>query len=59
VCAGLANYFAVDVTAVRLLWVVLSIYPGAIVFGVIAYAIAWFSIPADPHLPLHPAAQPS
>jgi phage shock protein PspC (stress-responsive transcriptional regulator) len=58
VCAGLAKYFELDVTAVRLLWVVLTIYPGAIILGVIAYAVAWFIIPAEPHLPMEPASQP-
>ena len=58
VCAGLGRYFDVDVTVVRLIWVVLSIYPGAIVLGVVAYAIAWFIIPAEPHLPLEHATQP-
>jgi phage shock protein PspC (stress-responsive transcriptional regulator) len=58
VCAGLAKYYAMDVTVVRLIWVVLSIYPGAIILGVIAYAIAWFIIPSEPHLPLEHAAQP-
>ena len=58
VCAGLAAYFGVDVTAVRLTWVVLSIYPGAIILGIIAYAIAWFIIPAEPHLPMQPVTQP-
>ena len=58
VCAGLARYFDLDVTAVRLIWVVLSIYPGAIILGVIAYAIAWFVIPAEPHLPMQPATLP-
>jgi phage shock protein PspC (stress-responsive transcriptional regulator) len=58
VCAGLARYFDLDVTVVRLLWVVLSIYPGAIILGVIAYVIAWFIIPSDPVVPLEPAAQP-
>lgn len=58
VCAGLARYFDLDVTAVRLIWVVLSIYPGAIILGVIAYAIAWFIIPAEPQLPMQPATQP-
>jgi phage shock protein PspC (stress-responsive transcriptional regulator) len=58
VCAGLANYYDVDVTVVRLLWVVLSIYPGAIVLGAIAYVIAWFIIPAEPHAPMQPAPQP-
>ena len=56
VCAGLARYFELDVTVVRLLWVVLSIYPGAIILGVIAYAIAWFIIPPETHLPMTPAA---
>jgi phage shock protein PspC (stress-responsive transcriptional regulator) len=58
VCAGLAKYFAMDVTVVRLIWVVLSIYPGAIILGVVAYAIAWFIIPSEPHLPFEHAAQP-
>jgi phage shock protein PspC (stress-responsive transcriptional regulator) len=59
VCAGLARYFNVDVTMVRLVWVVLSIYPGAIILGVVAYAIAWLVIPSDPIVPMEPAAQPS
>jgi phage shock protein C len=37
VCGGLAEYFEVDATAIRLLWVVLSIFFGAILGGVIAY----------------------
>lgn len=59
VCAGLAKYFQVDVTMVRLIWVVLSIYPGAIILGMLAYAIAWFVIPTEPHLPMEPVAQAS
>ena len=58
VCAGLARYFNVDVTLVRLIWVVLSIYPGAIILGVLAYGIAWFVIPGEPLVPMEPAAQP-
>jgi phage shock protein PspC (stress-responsive transcriptional regulator) len=45
VCGGLAEFMAVDSTAVRLLWAVLTILPGAIVLGVLAYVIAWFIIP--------------
>ena len=45
VCAGLADYFDVDVTLVRLAWVVLSIVPGGIIGGVIAYAVAWAIVP--------------
>jgi phage shock protein PspC (stress-responsive transcriptional regulator) len=47
VCAGLAAYFGIDVTVVRLAWVVLSIVPGAIIGGVLAYAIAWILIPDE------------
>ena len=46
VCAGLAAYFDVDVTFVRVAWIVLSIWPGAIVFGVAAYIAAWILMPA-------------
>src|SRR3712207_7370285 len=37
VCAGLASYFNADVTLIRLAWVVLSIAPGLLLGGVIAY----------------------
>jgi phage shock protein PspC (stress-responsive transcriptional regulator) len=47
VCAGLAAYFGMDVTVVRLAWVILSIVPGAIIGGVLAYVIAWVLIPDD------------
>jgi phage shock protein PspC (stress-responsive transcriptional regulator) len=45
VCGGLAEYFGVDATPVRLLWVILSILCGAVVGGVIAYLLAWVIIP--------------
>ena len=48
VCGGLAEYFSVDPTAVRLLWVVLSIIPGAIICGVLAYVVAWLIMPMVP-----------
>src|SRR5688500_2080537 len=46
VCGGLAEYFQVDSTAVRLVWVVLSIFCGAVIGGVIAYLLAWLIIPS-------------
>ena len=46
VCGGLAEYFDVDSTPVRLVWTVLTIFPGAIVCGVIAYVVAWLVMPA-------------
>src|SRR5712691_7555829 len=45
VCAGLAEYFDADVALVRAAWVVLSIWPGAIVLGVVAYIAAWILMP--------------
>ena len=55
VCGGLAEYFAVDATLVRLAVVILSIYPGAIICGIIAYLIAWAIIPPGPAIPLNTA----
>lgn len=48
VCGGLADYFDVDPTIVRVTWVILSIVAGAIIFGVVAYLVAWFIIPPAP-----------
>ena len=45
VCAGIANYFDVDVVLVRAAWVVFSIVPGALIGGVLAYLAAWLVIP--------------
>lgn len=45
VCAGIADYFGVDVVLVRAVWVVLSIVPGAIVGGVVGYLAAWLMMP--------------
>lgn len=53
VCGGLAEYFDVDPTIVRVSWVILSIIAGAVIFGVVAYLIAWFIIPSSPVVALH------
>jgi phage shock protein PspC (stress-responsive transcriptional regulator) len=47
VCGGLAEYFSVDATIVRLGWAVLTVVPGCIVLGVFAYAVAWFVMPVQ------------
>jgi phage shock protein PspC (stress-responsive transcriptional regulator) len=47
VCGGLADYFGVDSTVVRLAWVIGTIVPGAIVFGIVAYLVAWFITPEE------------
>ena len=45
VCGGIAEYFEIDSTLVRLL-VILIVFLGGI--GVIAYIIAWIIIPQNP-----------
>ncbi len=42
VCAGLADYFAIDPTLVRLVWVVFSLFYG---IGVLIYIAAWIVFP--------------
>ena len=56
VCGGLAEYFGVDSTAIRLVWVILSILFGAVIGGVIAYLVAWFIIPRSNDVMVSPAA---
>lgn len=57
VCGGIAEYLNLDATVIRVAWVVLAIVPGAIVFGVLAYLVAWFIVPARPSTTLTPATQ--
>lgn len=42
VCGGIAEYFAIDSTIIRILWVILALIFGS---GVIAYIIAALVIP--------------
>lgn len=48
VCIGLANYFKVDVTFVRLIWVFLLI-PGGIP-GILPYVVCWIVIPSEENI---------
>lgn len=45
VAAGLANYFNIDVTVVRIIWIFLLI-PGGFP-GVLPYIILWVAIPSE------------
>ena len=47
VCGGLADYFKVDVTLVRLIWLLVSLVAG-VVPGVLAYIAAMLIIPDEP-----------
>ena len=59
VCGGLAEYFGVDPTAVRLVWVILSILGGAVIGGVIAYVLAWLIIPRSQSVTMSTPVQAS
>ena len=48
VCGGVADYFGVDSTLVRVAWIVLSVMPGAVVGGLLVYLAAWFIVPKAP-----------
>ena len=47
VCAGVADYLGMDVTIVRLVLAVLTIFTAGT--GVLAYAAAWALIPEEGH----------
>lgn len=45
VCAGLAEYFDMDPTLVRVAWLLLVLFGGT---GVLAYVIFWIVVPQAP-----------
>ena len=45
VCAGFAEYFDLDVTIVRVVWLIVALFGGG---GVLAYIIAWIVMPEAP-----------
>lgn len=52
VCAGIARYFGLDVTLVRVLMVCLSFWPPGV--GLIIYIVCWIVVPQDPMLLMPP-----
>ena len=46
VCGGVARYLGADVTLIRILWVLLAIWPPGI--GLIAYIVCWIVMPKEP-----------
>ena len=48
VCAGVAEYFDIDVTLVRILWILVTIFPP--VPGIVAYVVCWIAMPKDPEI---------
>ena len=45
VCAGFAEYFDLDVTMVRVVWLLVALFGGG---GILAYIIAWIVMPEEP-----------
>jgi len=54
VCLGLAEYFDLDVTMIRLVWVLAVIFGGT---GLLAYVVGWIIIPDEPEPAPNPAGQ--
>jgi phage shock protein C len=48
VCAGFACYLGVDVTLVRIIWLVIAFTAGV---GIIAYIVAWIAMPMEERAP--------
>jgi len=45
VCLGFSEYFDIDVTLVRIVWLITAIMTGV---GVIPYILAWIVMPEEP-----------
>jgi phage shock protein C len=52
VAIGMAEYFDLDVTLLRLVWLIGSIFTG---IGFIAYLLAWIVVPEEPETVAVPA----
>ena len=57
VCGGIAEYFEIDSTLVRLIWVLLVFMPLPLVPAFLGYFVAWLVMPLAP-LPAHASAPP-
>ncbi len=55
VCGGLAKYFDIDPTIVRLAFVFVTLMGGS---GILAYLVCWVVIPRDPAPPASPPVDP-
>lgn len=57
VCLGFAEYFDIDVSLVRIVWLITALMTG---FGFIPYILAWIIMPEEPLLlPAPVGAQPA
>jgi phage shock protein C len=44
VCGGFANYLDLDVTLLRIIWLMLAFFGG---WGILGYIIAWIAMPVE------------
>jgi phage shock protein C len=58
VCGGIAEYFDIDSTVVRLIWVLLILLPIPLVPAFLGYFVAWVIMPKAPRFTPAPAQQP-
>jgi phage shock protein C len=59
VCAGLAQYFDLDVTLVRILCIFMTLATG-VCPGVVTYLLGWIIVPSEPEVrPVLAAQQPA
>jgi phage shock protein C len=49
VCGGIAEYLEIDSTLVRLIWILLVIFPVPLVPAIIAYLVGWIVMPLAPY----------
>jgi phage shock protein PspC (stress-responsive transcriptional regulator) len=55
VCGGLAEYFDVDATVIRLCWLLAILFAGT---GVLAYIVLWIILPVAPPGPVVTSSLP-
>ena len=46
VCGGVARYLELDVTLIRIVWILQTVFPP--VPGILAYIVCWIVMPQDP-----------
>lgn len=47
VCSGVANFFGIDVTIVRIIWVIFALFAGQ---GLLIYILCMFIVPREPEM---------
>ena len=58
VCGGIAEYFEMDSTIVRIIWVLLVLMPVPVVPAFVGYFVAWIVMPLAP-MPIPAAPSPA